>query len=164
MFMKSFMNCTSSSVFQSKLVGAFISHYLLEKSRVCKQSPGERNYHIFYRMCAGAPGNIKSALKLTSPKDFHVSLFVKGEMNAFHCTKKIVQFELFLRGQGAKACCWTYFSPTPQPQPRTKYLRQPLLFTWNNALREKFSFYFQGVFFTSIYKLFFLGGRLGTRL
>ena len=101
MFMKSFMNCTSSSAFQSKLVGAFISHYLLEKSRVCKQSPGERNYHIFYRMCAGAPGNIKSALKLTSPKDFHVSLW-KVKWVHFIARKKLFNLSSFYVTKGSK--------------------------------------------------------------
>ena len=33
-----------------------------------------------------------------------------------------------------------------QRQPRTKYLRKTLAFLWNRALREKFNFYFQGVF------------------
>lgn len=56
---------------KAQLVGAFISHYLLEKSRVCRQSPGERNYHIFYRMCAGAPSDMKSALHLSDASKFN---------------------------------------------------------------------------------------------
>ena len=31
-------------------------------------------------------------------------------------------------------------------QPRAQYLRKTLVFSWNSALREKFNFYFQGVF------------------
>jgi myosin-5 len=39
-----------------RLVGAQIDTYLLEKVRLCAQSLGERNYHIFYEMLSGAMG------------------------------------------------------------------------------------------------------------
>ena len=48
-------------------------------------------------------------------------------------------------------------------QSRTKYLRQALIFIWNNTLREKFILYFKK-FFASIDKNFIFSGRLGTRL
>lgn len=59
--------------FDSKylVTGGYISHYLLEKSRICVQGRDERNYHIFYRMCAGAPDQLREQLHLGSPDNFH---------------------------------------------------------------------------------------------
>lgn len=57
---------------KNAVVGGFVSHYLLEKSRICMQSSDERNYHIFYRLCAGASEDLKKKLHLDSPDSFRV--------------------------------------------------------------------------------------------
>ncbi|CAF1109907.1 unnamed protein product [Adineta steineri] len=68
-----------------RVVGGYISHYLLEKSRICVQSKDERNYHIFYRLCAGAPESIRSALRLTSPDNFH---YLKRGCTQYFCNNQ----------------------------------------------------------------------------
>ncbi len=55
-----------------RVAGGFVSHYLLEKSRICVQSKEERNYHIFYRLCAGAPEELRNSLLISTPDNFHV--------------------------------------------------------------------------------------------
>ena len=52
--------------------GATMNHYLLEKSRVVNSTAGERNYHIFYQMCAGATSAQKAKLNLGGPKDYRI--------------------------------------------------------------------------------------------
>ncbi|XP_077573092.1 unconventional myosin-VIIb [Stigmatopora nigra] len=51
--------------------GARIEQYLLEKSRVCRQAPEERNYHIFYYMLMGMPAEQKKILSLGNAAEYH---------------------------------------------------------------------------------------------
>ncbi|XP_049304890.1 myosin heavy chain 95F isoform X2 [Bactrocera dorsalis] len=53
-----------------QVVGGYISHYLLEKSRICTQSSEERNYHVFYMLLAGAPQQLRDKLNLGKPDDY----------------------------------------------------------------------------------------------
>ncbi|KAM6921827.1 unconventional myosin-VIIb [Xenentodon cancila] len=50
--------------------GARVEQYLLEKSRVIRQAPEERNYHVFYYMLVGMSAEQKKTLSLGTAADF----------------------------------------------------------------------------------------------
>ncbi|XP_062849386.1 unconventional myosin-Vc [Trichomycterus rosablanca] len=54
-----------------QIIGANMRTYLLEKSRVVFQSENERNYHIFYQMCACADQPKFKHLRLLSADQFN---------------------------------------------------------------------------------------------
>ncbi|XP_036894283.1 unconventional myosin-VIIa isoform X5 [Sturnira hondurensis] len=51
--------------------GARIEQYLLEKCRVCRQAPDERNYHVFYCMLEGMGEDQKKKLGLGQATDYN---------------------------------------------------------------------------------------------
>ncbi|XP_075431816.1 unconventional myosin-Vc isoform X2 [Ascaphus truei] len=54
-----------------QIIGANLRTYLLEKSRVVSQSENERNYHIFYQLCASATQPDFKHLHILSAEEFN---------------------------------------------------------------------------------------------
>ncbi|KAF7226403.1 myosin IEb [Nothobranchius furzeri] len=57
--------------------GGKISNFLLEKSRVVSQNPGERNFHIYYQLLGGASKEQRENLGVTTP-DYYYYLNQSG--------------------------------------------------------------------------------------
>ncbi|XP_021997554.1 myosin-1 isoform X2 [Helianthus annuus] len=53
-----------------RIAGASIQTFLLEKSRVVQCTEGERSYHSFYQLCAGAPPSLREKLNLKSAHEY----------------------------------------------------------------------------------------------
>ena len=65
---------------QGKMSATQVKSYLLEKSRVVGPSQGERNYHIFYQMVAGASADERKAYALQSAHGGY--RYLQGEASA----------------------------------------------------------------------------------
>ncbi|KAL0831691.1 hypothetical protein ABMA28_001238 [Loxostege sticticalis] len=50
--------------FKGQPVGGHITHYLLEKERLCGAAEGERNFHVLYQLLAGADPHLLKRLRL----------------------------------------------------------------------------------------------------
>eukprot|EP00908_Phaeocystis_cordata_P013472 Transcript_24534.p1 GENE.Transcript_24534~~Transcript_24534.p1 ORF type:complete len:649 (-),score=354.69 Transcript_24534:61-2007(-) len=72
-----------------RMQGAYMKTYLLEKSRITSQLPGEQNYHVLYQVAKGLPDDLKKKLGVGSVESFkYLNVQKAGQLNwdIFPCT------------------------------------------------------------------------------
>eukprot|EP01102_Stenamoeba_stenopodia_P010426 TRINITY_DN313_c0_g2_i1.p1 TRINITY_DN313_c0_g2~~TRINITY_DN313_c0_g2_i1.p1 ORF type:complete len:1518 (+),score=388.08 TRINITY_DN313_c0_g2_i1:55-4608(+) len=72
--------------------GASIQTYLLEKSRIVHLQIGERCYHVFYQLIAGADATLRQKLQLRSSPEDYKTLF-EGECYAIDGVSDVEEFQ-----------------------------------------------------------------------
>ncbi|CAK9821958.1 Unconventional myosin IC [Anthophora retusa] len=79
--------------FQGDPIGGNILNYLLEKSRVVHQFSGERNFHIFYQLLAGASEDTLRKLYLKKNLDtyYYLSNGTKGTVDSIDDTTQYME-------------------------------------------------------------------------
>ncbi|KAI1720591.1 myosin head (motor domain) domain-containing protein [Ditylenchus destructor] len=82
-----------------RVAGAEMKTYLLEKSRVVLQSDFERNFHIFYQMCASRQNSMFTDLQLLDATNFHYTnaggdVFIDGVNDNENMLETIKAFEM----------------------------------------------------------------------
>ena len=67
-----------------EIIGASIVTYLLERSRITSHEPGERNFHVFYELLAGADDELLESLHLRKemPYQFLMARSSRGDPGA----------------------------------------------------------------------------------
>mmetsp|Transcript_28296 Transcript_28296/g.65180 ORF Transcript_28296/g.65180 Transcript_28296/m.65180 type:complete len:1554 (+) Transcript_28296:189-4850(+) len=80
--------------------GCSIQTYLLERSRVTAQAKGERNYHIFYQLCAGAGADpqLMRSCQLGPPSQFRY--LTSGDCTTVPSINDGASFERMRRAMG----------------------------------------------------------------
>ena len=84
------------STTKGSITGASLSNYLLEKTRVAHQVEGERNYHVFYQLYAGATPELLSRLGLDASSFYYLGSHrdvkkEKKDANNFAETKECLE-------------------------------------------------------------------------
>ena len=65
------------------MIGGTIRTYLLEKVRLPAQQTGERNFHVFYQMLAGASGEARQSWGLTDASSIAENLFYTNQGSVY---------------------------------------------------------------------------------
>ena len=74
--------------FKGDPMGGHINNYLLEKSRVIHQQPGDNNFHSFYQLLKGATEQMLSGFKLN--RDFSHYRYLSANNNKVILPSKVI--------------------------------------------------------------------------